>query len=125
MWIFEFGFGGGFAEARLEVVEALARLPGRTKGVWDLSTVVCVCVCVWTRVGVEAGGGMVKDWRLGLGLTDGVGVLVLALVLFVVLFCLSACRLTEPGRESEPLIVLPLACLRLLRIVTVAGMLLA
>lgn len=97
------GFKYGFAEARLEMVDALARLPGRMKGVWDLSV-----VWVWGRVGVEVGGGMVRDWRLGFSLTDGEGVLAVAVALVpfcllsVLLFCFSTCCLTESGRESEP-----------------------
>ncbi len=72
---------------------------------------------------MAVGGGMVRDWRLGLSLTDGADVLVL--LLFVMPFCLPGCRLLESGSVSEPLMVLPLARLRLLRMVTVAGILLA
>ena len=88
---------------------AEARLLGRAKGPVNLSA---------ARVGVAAGGGIVSVWRLGLGLRDGV------LVLIMVPACVS-CSLVGSRRESEPLIALPRTRLRLLRRVTVAGMLLA
>ncbi len=84
------------------MVLAEARLLGRAKEGWGLSD--------W-RVGVAVGGGMVKDWQVALGWTDAVLVLVWL-----------ACVCVGSGREPAPWIVLPLARLRLLRTVTVAGM---
>lgn len=101
-----------FAEARLEIVLALARLFGRAKATADFSAAV--------RVALAVGGGMVRDWRLDLGWMDGVFVTVPV----PVLVCLLCCWIGL-GREAGPLMVLPLARLRPLRMVTVAGMLLA
>lgn len=107
--MFELVGGFGFTEARLEMVLAEARLVGRTKGWLDLSVVA-------PRVGVAVGGGMVRDWRLGFDWMEGVPLPVVGPFSRVGVGARS-------GREAAPLMVLSLVRLRLLRTVTVAGML--
>ena len=87
--------------ARVDTALVGARLLGRPdEAVEGLSGLGFV------RVGVAVGGpmDMVRDWRLGLVFKEGVLALVVS------------------GRDSGPLIVLPVGRLRLLRTVTVAGM---
>lgn len=83
---------------------------GRAKGWLDFSVMAA------PRVGVAFGGGMVRVWRLDFGWMDGVPLVVLGPFCWVGVGARS-------GREAAPLMVLLMVRLRLLRTVTVAGML--